>query len=332
MRIFPVIVKRIVESSAGFLASVVSVGISLTYRYTLLATEVLVGIFVDPTRFTFRGPTQAPGLLTSLLGVTGEPAKPEHAAGFQAASSLRDVATTGVSQATGVGVAQAPDVAFTGPNQTPGFAASPLSATGAPAKPEHTPSLAVSAVISEFHLNGLPAFEMVRIQYDLTRRVGGNASADVSGTWTNRANAQGTHDGSTATSAGAALGSSRKMRLDYANHTNKSALTISLVRLHVYAAVTGDTTGLLSTATFSYNVGAGETNLEAAIAGNFDNLGTPRTYDITSAVGGNWANLDAIQTFANHVYQAASLGIQCAVDAIELEVVASLTQTEGGNP
>lgn len=118
------------------------------------------------------------------------------------------------------------------------------------------------------------------------------------------------------------------MRLDYADHTNKTPLTISSVKLFIYAKKTLDAAAALGSCTFTYNIGAGEVTIvdRANPQADFDYSVTPFSLDITAAIGGDWAKLDALQTFVTHAYAALSATVTVSVDAIELEVVASATQ------
>lgn len=322
-KIFPSFVRRIVQlgSGNGFIASVVGAGIQLLNRLSLVA-DVAAGVSVDASRQGARV-DQAPGIGVEALGAIGT-AGPQQLPAVGIGASIRDVAPVGqapgvVASASLMSVAEASHVHLLGVD------ASLLGVDGMTSESADL-ALACSPRIAEHHRDANPACEIVRVVYDLTRRVGANASANVTGTWTNLTNCQGVHDGASATSAGAALGASRKLRGDYANSSAKGDLTITAFRLHFYAATTGDATGLLSDATLSYNVGAGEVTLEA-IAGNFDNLTTPRTYDLFAAGVDSWAEYDALQAFVLHEYAAASIGVTCSVDAIEVEVIATRTDT-----
>lgn len=208
--------------------------------------------------------------------------------------------------------------------QKPAVAISLFGMTGQAVSPQKLVAFAQTARISDFKDQDTPAFDLVQASYSLVRRVGGDVAANVTGAWTNLANAQDRADAASATSAGAVTAGSRKLRLDYPNQVGKGDLTITAVRLHLFGAVTGDPTSLLSTTVVSFNAGAGEQTLET-ILGEFANLGTPRTYDLFALGVDSWAEIDALQTFLSHAFGTASATVSCAVDAIEVEVVASRT-------
>lgn len=220
-------------------------------------------------------------------------------------------------------------IAFLGELILPSIDIDLISTTGALATTTLLPAMTFNPVISEYHLDTTPAADIIQITYNLNRRVGGDVAANVTGTWTTLANAEGIHDGSDATSTGAAVGATRKMSLSYANHVNKSELVISSAKLFLYIQSVGNTAGLLGNISMAYNIGAGEVNPVGWLnrTDTFDFTTTPAEVDITTPIGGDWAKLDALQTFVTHVYGAASTTFVCRVDAIELEVIATKTDT-----
>ena len=331
MKLFPVVIRRIAATSAGFIASVINAGVSFANRFTLLGGTVNPAVSIDATRHTHRGETQAAGIDAELLGATGTAANEVHTPAVDIDASLRDMAASSTLQNPAFAIAQKAESAWTTPTQAPAVDIDLIGATGT-ANEVHTPAVDIDASLRDAaaaNMSQVPSFEMVRIQYDLNRRVGGNGSADVTGTWTNRANAEGIHNASDATSTGAVGAASRKLRLDYANHTDKTELTISQVNLHIYVQSAGNTGGLLGSVTMSYNIGAGEVIPSGwnARTDTFDFTTTPATIDITSAIGGDWSKLDALQTFILHTYNALSTTFTVSVDAIEVEVIASKTDT-----
>lgn len=211
---------------------------------------------------------------------------------------------------------------FRGPVQIPAITTSLLNVAGSIAKPATKMALQMGTRISEYHSNAKPACNIVQVVYNLVRRVGANVG---SGTFTNPTGGQSVHNGTTATSAGGAAGGSRTLTLGYTNHANKGELAITQAKLFLYAAVTGDGTGLLSSTQITYNIGAGAVTLET-IAGNFSNLTTPREYDISAALN-TWTKYDALSVVVNHTYQAGSVGVSCAVDACEVDVTANKTDS-----
>lgn len=220
-------------------------------------------------------------------------------------------------------------------DQKPGFAVSLQGATGNPAKPAPTPAFAVDITRQTLAAQSVAknlSCAITQVVYNLTRRVGANASANVTGTWATLTSAEGRQDNADATSTGAAMAASRKLRLDYVNHVSKTELTISSVKLFVYVQSAGNTGGLLGSVTFTYNIGAGEVTPSGwnARTDTFDFTTTPDTIDITAPIGGDWAKIDALQTFVLHTYADLSALFTVSVDAIELEVIAS--RTEDPNP
>lgn len=325
-RFFPII-RRLFSggavASAGFIASVAKWGISVANRFTLLATEVKPAIAFDATRQGFRGPTQNSAVASSLLGVSGTAVVQITEPAIQSTASLRSVAAASVQVKPAFSFIQSlrSILASSFPVQ-PALATSLIGVSGTAIKPTVNPAFQMAARISEFHLDAKPACNIVQVVYDLARRVGANVG---SGTFTNPTGAQSAHNGTTATSAGGAAGGSRTLTLGYSNHVNKGELAITQAKLFLYAAVTGDGTGLLSSTLITYNIGAGAVTLET-IAGNFSNLTTPREYDISAALN-TWTEYDALSVVVTHTYQSASVGVSCAVDACEVDVLANKTDT-----
>lgn len=325
MKIFQ-IVKKVTAGGGAFIASVVEAGIELSQRFTLSpATSVAPAISVDATRQSARI-AQNPAVSTSLLGADGTAVNQLVNPAVVAEQSLRDVAATSTQQNPAVVVEQSlRDVAATSTQQNPAVATTLIGATGTAVNQDAKPAIATTAVITDFKITDVPALEMVQVKYDLIRHVGANAAANLGPqNWTNPNNATGLKDGSNATSAGNLTAAQDfNLELNYANSVNKGDLVISAVRLDVYARVTGDATGLQSTVTISYDVGAGYVVLET-ILGNFDNLGTARSYDLTGILD-TWAKYDAFKVKVRHQTAIAATLVAGAVDAAEIDVTASKT-------
>lgn len=208
--------------------------------------------------------------------------------------------------------------------QTPGLSVSLLGATGA-ASATQTPALAQSTVIQDHKTSQTPAMDLVQVTYGLTRRVGSNAAANLGpDNVTNPNNANGIHDGTNATTAGN-LTAARdfNLELSYANAVGKSELAITAASLSLYMSVSGDATGLQSTVTVSYDIGAGYVVLET-ITGNFTNISTPRIYSLTGILD-TWTEHDALKVKVRHQTIIAATLVAGTLDAVELEVSASKT-------
>jgi hypothetical protein len=329
VKLFPVVKKIINVVSGGgngMIASVVNAGIAFSNRFTLNGADVTPAIAVDVTRQSARI-NQNPGIDTDLLGATGDPAKPAQSPAIDIDANYHVAAASSTPQNPAVDIdASLRDVAATTTQQKPAIAGSLVGASGSNNKPAQNPAFAQSTVISDFKMPETPACEIVQVVYDLNRRVGSNAVTNTGAqTWTNPTNAQGIHDGSNATHAGNLTAAHTAiLSCEYVNHTNKTALTITQVNLHFYVSQSGTVlnNGDLR---LRYNIGVGDVTLET-ITGDVSSLTTPRTFDITTAIGGDWSKLDALRTLVEHRTDIAENLINAACDAVELEIVASATQ------
>lgn len=273
MKLFPVIIRRIIEQSAGFIASVVRPGVNLAYRF-LYETEIIIkaGIGVSPTAIEVRESTQPVGVSTSLLGITGTAAHAAH--------------TTGVS-----------------------------------AKP----------VIRQHLTAATTAANLTQITYNLTHRSGSSAATEANGPcgrqdFDTPANAQGIHDGTLCVCAGNAV-AARCGRLDlaYADFTNKTELTIASVKLFFYYS---QNSLAAASSLGGYNFGGADTQLFSNAALTSVNFtASPQEFDITAAVAGNWTNLNNLRTYIIADIAALAVNDNINVDAVELEVIATLTDT-----
>lgn len=171
----------------------------------------------------------------------------------------------------------------------------------------------------------VPGMKIRRIQFDLTHRRGANAQAGTGDAWTNPGNAidgtDGKHNGTVATRAGQVLSATDgTLTLDYPNFANKSTMTITSVKLHFYVQQAGT---VLNNGGLILRDGA--TVLET-ITGDVNSLTTPRTFDVTAAHT-TWASLDSLQSVVRANLGIGTNLVTCSVDAVELEVVATETQT-----
>lgn len=227
----------------------------------------------------------------------------------------------GVSPATLIGAVQKPALRLV------------ASITGVAVLPVLKPALRVTSLASGTPTKALskPAINILQIKYDLTHRSGAAAATNI-GTfaWTTPANAQGLHDAAAATMAGdVAAARDGAVRLDYADFVNKTELVISSVLLHFYVQSSGTVAnnGDLRLAyradgTFTY----GGTVLET-ITGNVNNFSAPRTFDITAAIGGSWSKLNDLTAFVRGLTDVGENLIAYSANAVELEVVASKTDS-----
>ena len=170
-----------------------------------------------------------------------------------------------------------------------------------------------------------------RIGFDLVGRYGANAVAEtaVAGRtdWTNDANATGVRNGSSAGFAGDALGArGGQLELDYADPVGKDSLVISSARLLFYVQVAGT---LLDNADVQlrYAIGGGAFVTAATITGDVNALTVPRVVDLT-ALATSWPLVASVRAA---VRADAGLGETwtAALDAVELEVIASRVVTTG---
>lgn len=341
MRIYPTIKKVIQaaqEAVSSFIVSNVKPGIAVSSQNTLQPTkpEANVGIAVAQTDPRLVVDLK-PGIDTDLLGATIDASKPSTLVGV-AASQVHSL--TPAKPEANVGV----DTDLLGATLT---AAKPQASVGvdtdllAAVVTASKPSTLVGLTADDIRIGQspgalppgaptqqVPAFDIVQITYNFTTRVGADAAANLGpDNWTNPNNATGLNGSGNgnATSAGEALNArTRSLQLGYPNFPNKGPLTISTVRLHFYVEQAGTAlnNGDLR---LRYNVGGGLVTLET-ITGNVSNLNSPRTFDITAAVGGSWTNLDALIAQVEHRTDAAENLITAAVNAVEVEIISSATQ------
>lgn len=196
-----------------------------------------------------------------------------------------------------------------------------------------SPGIALSTVVAQSNPETpvVPGFEIQQVTYALQHRSGSNAVANVGAfAWTNPANAQGLNTvTSTATMAGdVAAARNGVLQALYANFTGKSDLAISLVRLHFYVSSSGTVANNGNLRLYWRADGAttfaGATLLEA-ITGDVSSLSTPRTFVVTSTIGGDWAKLDNLVCFVQGITDVGENLINYAVNAIEVEVAAAVT-------
>lgn len=330
MKLFTTVVRRIQEaasSASGFIASVINVAVQLSNRFTLIAGTASPAVAIDITRQEFRGPTQVPAFDIDLQGVTGTAASPPHTPAFDIDASLRDVAATGTPQNPAFAFAQREESSWTTP-QTPAIDIDLQGVTGTAANQVHTPAVDVDASLRDAAAANAPqnpACTITQVTYTLTRRAGGNAQAAVGTAWTNPPNAidnSGIHNAVFATCAGSMGGNTNGIALDFLNHVGKDELTITSATLFVYMKAT-DTGDLLLSTAIKYNIGAGLVTLET-ILGGFTSDVTPRSYSLPLL--DTWTEYNALQAQVICTFAALSALANASLDAIEIEIVATLTE------
>lgn len=330
-RIFQTVVKRVTQASGGngFVASVAKAGIALANRFNLIATEIKPAIAITADQHSFRGPTQAPGVQASLIGAVGT-SSVQALEAVAVTASLRDAAASNAQQ--NPGMALAASLQAVSPSSIPLAPAVAMAANGASgdaAKPAQSPGINTSARISEFNSPQVPSVDIVQVVYNLSHRSGSNAATEANGPCARQdfdtpANAQGLHNATVCACPGNALAARcGRLNMAYADFVGKSELTISQVQLHYYTNVTR----LLSASmTLGYNIGAGDVTLEV-VSATANNLTAPRTHDITAAIGGDWSKLNALVSHVIADLAALALNDTVQVDAVELEVTASRTDS-----
>jgi len=167
-------------------------------------------------------------------------------------------------------------------------------------------------------------FSLVQIQWNLTSRKGSNTVTTAGSNWVNPTNAQSANNAVLATFNGDTLVThDGTLQLAYTDYTSKTTLVISLVRLHFYVSTSGTTlnNGDLR---LQYNIGASDVLLEQ-ITGNVA-MGA-RVFDITAAIAGDWSKLDALVAKVRGRTGLTALLINYACDAVEVEVIASVTDS-----
>ena len=235
------------------------------------------------------------------------------------------------STSTGFGVAPTNPVAMV--DEKPALGISQVH-SGTPVKPAPTPALSIVSLLNNRQTPQNPAAEIVRAQYDLVHRTVSGPPATNAATnlgpqnWTNPANAQGAHNAVNATAVGNLTAAQDfNLKLDYDNFTNKSGMTITAVKLYYYLNQTG--TSLNNGALewfYSLDGGTNYTSVPGAKqTADVNFMTTPSTKDFAGALP-TWAQLDLLTVKIRFNPAAAANLVNAAVDAVELEVMATLTE------
>lgn len=210
--------------------------------------------------------------------------------------------------------------------QRPALRIGAPTASGAVANAVQRPALRMSSRQGGAPLvSDRPAFDILQTVITLDGAYGANSSGVVGASvWQNVANAQSRHDGSYATAQGPVGGSNSTLTLSYADFVGKTGLAISVVQVRLYWRQSGTVLGNGNfKAEYSLNNGTTWTTL-ATRTGDFDVA--PETFDITTAVGGDWSKLNGLQVRFTLVTPVGGTTIAVGVDAAEVAVTASRTE------
>jgi hypothetical protein len=243
----------------------------------------------------------------------------------EAGISAVSILTAKASQGAGVGASQSP--ATLTKTQTVGSAVSTF-ATGTVQDPQAAGILAGSVLTQLSKPPSNPGAAITRVEYQYTGEKWVATASDIgTDAWTNLANAQGAADGSSATRAGQTLNAtSAEMRCQFDTVSGKGQLTLDKVELSFYVAQSGTilNNGGLS---LDYRIGSagGWTNLVTYV-NNQDFLTTPVVFNLTAAAI-TWANAGDVEVRVGADLVIATGGVTCSVDAVSLDIEASLIDT-----
>lgn len=329
MKIFQIVIKKITQIIGGGAANVLAKttsGLVVSGKNTMVPAkpEDRLGVAVR------MAPTKVVSLEKAGIAVSnkqsGTAAKPVDVAGVSA--WMAPIVQSGAKASAGLVVVGAP-LSLT-VHEAAGAVVSGKN-TLAPAKPMDVAGLFASNKQSGTPAKAQPAngAKIARIKYDLTHRSGSNSVTQTAvggrSDWANITNAQGKHDGSVAQIVSNTL-AARGGRLDcgYADFVNKTPLTITSVKLNFYVSQSGT---LLNNGSMrlQYWNGSSIVTLET-ITGDVSSLTTPRTFDLTSVIN-TWALLNSLIAYVEVSYGAALTQITGQCDAVELEVIATATDT-----
>jgi len=160
-----------------------------------------------------------------------------------------------------------------------------------------------------------------------TWRVGANvATNEGPQNWVSPTNAQGLRNGTDATiaDASALATATAPIRLAYPDAAaDLQTFTIQTVKLYYLASyVAGVLPVGMKIGKIEYRIGAGAYVLLENALVSFDSrpAGSPKVFDITTAMAGSWANVNGIEvrvTFGSGLTETSS----AALDAVDLEVI-----------
>ena len=248
--------------------------------------------------------SQKPALVLTTVN-TGTPAKPVAVPGVALDASRATLLT----------------------RQTPAVAMSTATSGTAKATVVPAPSLGTVLNVDGSSARKVPAAKVTRIQFDVTHRRGGSTVVTSTG-WTSPANTidgdAGRANSTFAQVAGTATGNGGTLVLSYPAQANRANLTITQVTLSFYVG-TSVNFALLNNGSLAYSLDNGTTfTVLSALASGLP-AATPRVFDITAAVGGDWAKIATLRTRVIVSFAAASALDLIALDAIEVTVTAAHT-------
>lgn len=337
-RVFPTVVRRIIQAAAstgaGFIASQVQTGINLTTQLRLIGSSINAGIHTDAGRFSATVAEQAElGVQATLLGATGEVVSAQ-TPGVAMTAAPGDLGNLDTNTA---GISTNPSLreATVSEHAKPGVSTSLLGAQGAVANPSASPGMSVTQSPSSHLSQQAPALEIVQIKYDLTRRVGADGASEYAvltrQDFDTPANAVGINHATRCRCAGNALGArSGGLQLTYADSVGKTDLTIISATLSFYTEVSS----LLGVTTMRHEYRIGSSGAWTVLATRTASLATvsfqdpnPDVFDITAAIAGSWANVDALQASVEAEVPSFAASNYVDVYAVVLTVTATATQT-----
>lgn len=240
--------------------------------------------------------------------------------------ALTNILTAKASQEAGVSITQAPAVMRT--EETVGVAISTF-ATGEVKSPQGA-GVSMGPILTMINKPQPQAgVAITRISYDYvgTKWVA-TASSIGADAWTNIANAQGAANGSSATRSGQVLATtSSEMRCQFESIGLKEQLTLNKVELRFHVAQAGT---VLNNGGLALDYRLGNSGAWANLvtyANNQNFIAAPVVFDMTSIVGGSWANAKLLEVRVAVNLGIATSGVTCSVDAVRLHLEASLVDT-----
>lgn len=312
-------VRRLISGGGnGFIASVIRWGIAVATQIRLIGAQNLIGIALLTTIGVLLA--VKPGVALAMLGAYGA-----SQITVRPAIRLTMWLSSLINQKPSLRFALSALTAY-GTVVNAGIRTSLLGIAGIIGLTNIKAAVRLSTVIRSYLTPHTPAFNIVQVTYNLTKRAGADAVAEtaVGGRtdWASDASATGIHNGGNATFAGNLLGArGGQLELSYPNSVGKSELTITSGKLYFYGSVSGT---LLNNADvqLKYDVGAGFVTLET-ITGDADFSATPKVHDISAALN-TWGKFDALRA-AVSASSAAAETWSATLDAVEIEILANRT-------
>lgn len=205
---------------------------------------------------------------------------------------------------------------------TPGI--SITSTVSGTIKPPVTPGVALTQIAS-MTTPQTPAAKIVHIKYDLVATNGSNAATSTGAqAWPSIANAQGRRDGVYAQAQGSLTAAQDfTARLAYAAQANKTALTITAVKLNYYYVLNSLTSTMNRTLRATWT--GGTYNSGAFTATQDDRSVTPFTVDLFALGVTDWTKINSLVAFVDSHANSGAVSDTCQLDAVELVITATQT-------